>query len=79
MGSSTTGSSTTGCTGTYLYTCTLCRNFLIIHPYDLGLFFISNMKIVDFFMFQRRDIKLQIDTKVNVLDLAEILKKMPNT
>ena len=26
----------------------------------------------DFFLFQRRDIKLQIDTKVNVLDLVEV-------
>ena len=48
--------------GTYLYT--LCRNFLIMHPNDLGLFF-----------FQRRDIKLQIDTKVNVIGLVEVLKK----
>ena len=52
--------------GTYLYI--LYCNFLIIHPNDLGLF-----------LFQRRDIKLQIDTKVNVLDIVEILKKLQNT
>ena len=57
------GSSTAGSTGTYLYT--LCRNFLIIHPNDLGLS-----------LFQRRDIKLQIDIRVNVLDLVEVLKKV---
>ena len=60
MGPSTTGPSTAGSTSTYLYT--LCRNFLIIHPNDLGLF-----------LFQRRDIKLQIDTKVNVLGQVEVL------
>ena len=37
MGSSTTGSSTASSTSTYLYT--LCHNFLIIHPKDLGLFY----------------------------------------
>ena len=47
---------------TFFYT--LCRNFLIIHPNDLGLF-----------SFQRRDIKLQTDTKVNILGLVEVLKK----
>ena len=30
----------------------------------------------DFFLFQRRDIKLQIDTKVNVLGIVEVLKKL---
>ena len=29
----------------------------------------------DFFLFQRRDIKLQIDTKVNELGIVEVLKK----
>ena len=52
-------------TCTYLYT--LCHNFL--HPNDLGLFY----------LFQSRDIKLQIDTKVNVLGLVEVLTKMSNT
>ena len=33
----------------------------------------------DFFLFQRRDIKLQIDTKVNVLGIVEVLKKLSNT
>ena len=30
----------------------------------------------DFFLFQRRYIKLQIDTKVNVLDIVEVFKKL---
>ena len=30
-------------------------------------------------LFQRRDIKLQIDTKVNVLDLVEVFQKMSHT
>ena len=29
----------------------------------------------DFFLFQRRDFKLQIDTKVNVLGIVEVRKK----
>ena len=33
----------------------------------------------DFFLFQRRDIKLQIGTKVNVLGIVEVLKKLSNT
>ena len=33
----------------------------------------------DFFLFQRRDIKLQIDTRVNVLGIVEVLKKLSNT
>ena len=34
----------------------------------------------DFFLFQKRDIiKLQIDTKVNVLGIEEVLKKLSNT
>ena len=33
----------------------------------------------DFFLFQRRDIKLQIDTKVNELGIVEVLKKLSNT
>ena len=32
-----------------------------------------------FFLFQRRDIKLQIGTTVNVLGIAEVLKKLSNT
>ena len=61
MGSSTTGSSTASSTSTYLFT--FCCNFLIIHPNDLG------------HLLQRRDVKLQIDTKFNVLGLAKVLKK----
>ena len=30
----------------------------------------------DFFLFQRRYIKLQIDTKVNVLGIVEVFKKL---
>ena len=48
MGSWTTGSSTIDCTLTYLYT--LYPNFLIMHPNDM-----------DFFLFQRKHLKLQID------------------
>ena len=33
----------------------------------------------DFSLFQRRDIKLQIDTKINVLGIVEVLKKLSNT
>ena len=52
--------------GTYLYI--LYCNFLIIHHNDLGLV-----------LFQSRDIKLQIGTKVNVLGIVEVLKKLSNT
>ena len=33
----------------------------------------------DFFLFQRIDIKLQINTKLNGLGLVEVLKKLSNT
>ena len=33
----------------------------------------------DFVLFQRRYIKQQIDTKVNVLGIVEVLKKLSNT
>ena len=33
----------------------------------------------DFFLFQRRYIKLQIDTKVNVLGIVEVLKELSNS
>ena len=33
----------------------------------------------DFFLFQRRDIKLQMDTKVNILGIIEVLRKLSNT
>ena len=55
------GSSTASSTSTYLFT--FCYNFVIIHPNDLG------------HLFQRRDVKLQIDIKFNVLGLAKVLKK----
>ena len=63
MGSSTTASSTAA--STCYIPVYFVMSLFIIHPNDLGLF-----------LFQRRDIKLQIDTKVNVLGIVEVLKKL---